>query len=103
MHMWHAWLDCPWRDAITTVISGGARGADAHGEALAVYLDVPCERYPADWDKHGRRAGLIRNAEMAKIADALLAVWDGKSRGTLHMINQARKRGLRVHVYRYAA
>ncbi len=60
---------------------------------------MPIERYPADWDKHGKPAGYIRNAEMADKAEALLALWDGQSRGTLHMINLAKKKGLLVYVW----
>lgn len=54
--------------------------------------------FPADWDKYGRRAGPIRNREMAEYADALLAYWDGKSRGTKNMIEEARARGLKVSI-----
>lgn len=55
--------------------------------------------YPADWKKYGRRAGSIRNIEMAQNAEALLAVWDGISSGTRHMIKEAEKRGLPVYIY----
>lgn len=87
---------CPW--TITEVISGGARGADTHGEYWAAQHVVPVRRMPADWTK-GRGAGLARNVDMANIAEALVAAWDGKSPGTKHMINTARKMGLKVHVY----
>lgn len=49
----------------------------------------PCKRMPADWEKHGRSAGYIRNIEMAKIATNLISFWDGISPGTAHMIEQA--------------
>lgn len=88
-----------WRDEITCVISGGARGIDTAGEAWARREGIPVIRYPADWDKHGKAAGPIRNELMAQNADALLAVWDGVSRGTADMIRRARKHGLKVHIY----
>ena len=49
------------------------------------------ELFPADWDKHGRAAGPIRNKQMADYADVLIAVWDGKSRGTKNMIDEMNK------------
>lgn len=80
------------------VISGTARGADQLGERYASENNYPIHRYPADWDKHGRMAGYIRNEEMAKNADALIAFWDGSSKGTRHMINIATGYGLQVRV-----
>ncbi|CAB4241587.1 Mycobacteriophage D29, Gp61 [uncultured Caudovirales phage] len=86
---------------ITSVVSGCAKGADTLGELFARDLDIPLHKFPADWDKHGRAAGPMRNGEMAKFADALIAFWDGKSTGTANMIKQATERGLKVHVERY--
>ena len=92
-----AYLECPF--TITSVVSGCARGVDALGEKFASNSSLPLEKYPADWETHGKRAGYIRNAEMADNAEALLAIWDGKSRGTKHMIDIAREKGLEVYVY----
>jgi hypothetical protein len=86
---------------ITEVVSGGAKGADALGELFARDMDLPLSCFPANWDLHGRAAGPIRNGEMAQYADALIAMWDGTSSGTRNMINQAKDRGLRVHVEQY--
>lgn len=88
---------CGW--SIASVVSGTARGVDQMGEAVAKRMRVPVHRYPADWNAHGRAAGHIRNALMADNAEALIAVWDGKSRGTLNMINTAKKKGLKVYVH----
>lgn len=87
---------------ITEVVSGGARGVDALGELWAARNGIPVRLFPADWDKHGKAAGPIRNREMAAYADALIAIWDGKSLGTKNMIDEARKRGLRIHVHGHA-
>lgn len=85
---------------ITTIISGTAHGADRLGEVYASEYNIPVDRYPADWNQYGKSAGYIRNVEMAKEADALVAFWDGTSKGTFHMINIARKKGLKVIVVR---
>lgn len=83
-------LDC--------VVSGCASGVDTIALCWAEHHGVPVVRYPADWATHGRRAGPLRNAVMARNADGLLAIWDGRSRGTRSMIDEARKAGLPVRV-----
>ena len=71
---------------ITTGISGRAVGVDRLGETWADANDVSIESKPADWKKYGRGGGVIRNKEMAEMADAAVIVWDGKSTGTYNMI-----------------
>lgn len=83
---------------ITEVVSGGAKGVDTLGELWAAENGVPVKRFPADWDYHGRKAGPIRNRQMAEYADALIAFWDDESKGTGNMIKQARGMGLQVVV-----
>lgn len=83
------------------IISGHASGADSLGERYAQEKGFKIETYPADWDKYGRAAGPKRNAQMANIANALIAFWDGKSKGTKSMINLAKKKGLQVFVVQY--
>lgn len=85
---------------ITAVVSGGARGVDLLGERFAEEAGLKLFKFPADWDKHGRAAGPIRNQVMGDFADALIAIWDGQSRGTKHMIDYATKKGLKVYVER---
>jgi len=85
--------------AITEVISGRARGVDRLGERWAHTHNLPIARFPADWKRYGRRAGPIRNNEMVGYAQALIAVWDGRSDGTHHIINAARREGRKVFVY----
>jgi Protein of unknown function (DUF2493). len=91
----------PW--PVDEVVSGTARGADTAGEAWAEHHGVPVERFPADWDEHGKSAGPIRNQEMADYADAVVAIWDGKSSGTHNMIRTGREDlgDDRVFVYEY--
>lgn len=85
---------------ITTVISGGARGVDSLGEKWAENNGVEVQRYLADWDKYGKRAGIVRNKEMSLVGDALIAVWDGKSSGTKHMIDLMIKRRRPTFIWR---
>lgn len=85
---------------ITEVISGTARGADRYGEQVAQKYNVPIRRFPADWNQYGKRAGYIRNAEMSNNAEALVAVWNGHSRGTKHMIDLAKRKGLKIHIHK---
>lgn len=86
---------------ITEVVCGGAHGADEYGRQWARINGIPVKMFPADWKSHGRAAGPIRNRQMAEYADRLIAFWDGKSRGTKSMIDEATKRGLQVDVRAY--
>ena len=82
----------------TEVVSGGARGVDRAGEVFADTEWLPIKLFPALWDEYGKSAGYRRNVEMAKYADVLVCYWDGKSRGSKHMIDIAKKEGLEVYV-----
>lgn len=83
------------------IISGNARGADKLGEKYAKDNNISLMCFPADWNKYGKRAGYIRNEQMANEANALIAFWDGKSKGTKHMIDIARSKGLLIRVIKY--
>ena len=71
----------------------GERYAKEHGYQV-IY-------FPADWDLDGKSAGFKRNVKMAEYADALVAFWDGSSRGTKHMIDTAKEKGLDIRIKRY--
>lgn len=83
------------------IVCGRARGADTLGEKFAREYNYRICYFPANWDTYGKSAGFVRNVEMAENADALVAFWDGKSSGTKHMIETARKYGLKVLVQEY--
>ncbi len=88
---------CEWKDSITEIVHGCARGIDSAA------ADVCKDRWPikgveANWAKYSRSAGPIRNSEMAKYADALIAVSNGISPGTADMIKKAKKAGLKIHI-----
>lgn len=83
---------------ITEVVSGRCRtGVDQLGEQWARCNGIPCKLFPADWDRLGRRAGPVRNIAMGEYAEALVAVRNGQSRGTMHMLETARR--MRLHLY----
>lgn len=80
------------------IVSGHCRGADALGERYAKERGFLVELFPAEWDRYGRSAGQKRNELMAKHSDALIAVWDGVSKGTGGMIELAKKYKLAIRV-----
>ena len=89
------------------IISGCARGADTIGERFAKEFGLEVKKFPADWDGLGKRAGYVRNAEMAKFAveddndGMLIAFCDGQSRGIKHMIYLAKRYCLDVHIVNF--
>lgn len=82
------------------IVSGGARGADLLGEKYAEEKGYPIKQFIPDWGI-GKQAGYLRNWDMAKYADALVAFHDGESKGTQHMINLAKKENLLVRIVNY--
>lgn len=92
---------------LAVIVSGMARGADMLGVQFADEMGLEIVRFPADWNRFSKAAGYIRNIEMAKFASeinnngCLIAFWDGKSKGTKHMIDTAKKYKLEVYVINY--
>lgn len=82
------------------IVSGTARGADKLGEKYSQEKGYRVKLFPADWNL-GKKAGYIRNEQMAQYADSLIAFWDGQSKGTKHMIDLAKKYNLNVRVINY--
>jgi hypothetical protein len=83
------------------IVSGTASGADLLGEKYAELRGLSVCKFTPEWDKFGKGAGFKRNTEMAEYSDSLIAFWDGKSKGTMHMINTAKKKGIQVKVVNY--
>lgn len=81
----------------SSILHGGCRGVDTAADNVFRGI-IPVKEFKANWDTHGRAAGPIRNKQMVMEADALVAFWDGKSRGTGGIIELARNAGLQVHV-----
>jgi hypothetical protein len=65
---------CPFKHRIRIVVSGKCRGADTNGEFWASFNGIPVISMPANWDKHGKAAGPIRNGEMALVANSAIIV-----------------------------
>ena len=83
------------------ILSGLAKGADTLAVRYADEQNYQCLGYTADWGRFGKSAGIRRNAQMAENADALIAFWDGSSRGTKNMIEQAQAKGLQIRIIKY--
>lgn len=85
----------------TLIITGGARGVDTHAHTEAVRLGHPTKVMLADWERHGKRAGYLRNLamldELTPGRDVVLAFCAGFSRGTMHTIREAMKREICLH------
>ncbi len=84
---------------VTTLVCGMALGADRLGYQWAVKHGITVVKYHAEWDTYGNAAGRIRNGLMARNADALIAIWDGSSRGTADMIKKAEAAKLLVYIH----
>ncbi len=82
----------------TCMVSGGAQGVDSWAIAAARSLAMPTVVIQADWAQHGRRAGPLRNAELVKRVEEIVAFWDGRSRGSLNTVMLALQAGLPVRV-----
>ena len=80
------------------IVTGKCVGADSLGEQYAKEKGYKITEFPADWDKYGKAAGYKRNEQMALYADALIAFFDGESKGTKLMIELAKKHELKVKV-----
>lgn len=80
------------------IVSGGAMGVDFCGELYAKDCGLNLKIFPAEWNKYGKSAGYIRNKQMAAYADALIAIWDGKSRGTKNMVEEMQKLNKLVYI-----
>jgi hypothetical protein len=82
---------------ISQIVSGEAYGIDKAGESWAISHDREIIRFPAEWARHGRPAGILRNRDMAMYADRLLLIWDGKSPGSTNMREQMQKLGKPIY------
>lgn len=93
-----AFMESGFYENCTEIVSGCARGVDTVGEQIARSRGIPVKKFPADWNKHGRRSGPLRNIQMGDYADALVAIRLNNSKGTTHMIEYMTKLGKPVYV-----
>ena len=90
-----------YKDKVTLVISGGAKGADTLGEQWAKNNNINTLIYPAEWEKYGKRAGHIRNTDIINSCEFCIAFWDGKSAGTQDSIKKAQQMKKQVLIVTY--
>ena len=88
-------------DEVEVIVSGGAKGADTIGEFWAKQNNKNLLIFKPEWGKFGKRAGFIRNQDIVKNSDLVLAFWDGQSKGTKNSIDLCEKFGIPVKVIYY--
>lgn len=86
---------------ITLLISGGANGADKLGERYANERGIPTKIFYPDWEKHGRKAGFIRNSDIINESEYVVAFWDGQSLGTKDSIRKAEKENKKILIINF--
>lgn len=91
------------RPDVGMVVSGGALGVDRLGESMALAAGKMTHVIRPDWRKFGRRAGMLRNAEIVDMADEVHAFWDGKSPGTAGAIAIAKRARKPIFIYEVPA
>ena len=84
---------------IKKIISGGARGADTLGKMYANDNGIDIQEFLPDWEKLGKKAGMIRNRDIIDACNEVIAFWNGESKGTKHAIGHAEEKGKPVHIY----
>lgn len=87
--------------SLTSIVSGGAKGADTLAEKFAAEMGVELIVFKPDYEKFGRGAALARNTQIVECADTVFAFWDGKSKGTLDSIKKAEKLGKKLLIINY--
>lgn len=85
-------------DDVSEVVSGGASGVDALGECFAKEFQIPLKVFKANWEEYGKKAGPIRNLQMAQYSDKAIVFWDKKSKGSKNMIETMKKLNKQVIV-----
>lgn len=83
------------------IVCGTAIGADQYGKEYALENNYLIKEFVPNWKKFGKKSGILRNREMAQYGHILIAFWDGVSKGTSNMIQEARKRKLLVKIVNY--
>ena len=88
-------------DKVHLIVSGGAKGADSLGERWAKENNKKTLIFKPEWEKYGKSAGFIRNQEIVKNSDFVLAFWDGKSKGTKSSIDLCKKNEIPYKIIYY--
>lgn len=85
---------------ITEIVSGGAKGVDTVAKNYAAEHNIKYTEFLPEYNKYGKRAPLVRNIDIIKYSDLVLAFWDGTSRGTKFVIENCEKLGIAVKVFK---
>jgi hypothetical protein len=85
---------------ITEIIHGNADGVDKLAKEYAIINNIIEKSFEPEWAKYGKGAGIIRNTEMVNYCDRGIAIWDGKSKGTLDSVKKLEKNNKLLYVYR---
>jgi predicted Rossmann fold nucleotide-binding protein DprA/Smf involved in DNA uptake len=83
---------------VTEIVSGGAKGIDTLAAQYARGKGIVLTEFLPDYARYGKGAPIVRNKQIAEYADAVLAFWDGKSKGTADSIRRFRKLGKPIKV-----
>lgn len=75
-----------YRPNLEEIVSGGAAGIDTFAAEYAKDHEIPLKVFLPDWQRFGRSGGYRRNVQIVRYADAVLAFWDGRSKGTQHSV-----------------
>lgn len=86
---------------IDLIVSGGAKGADTLGYKYAIENNIKTLIFKPEWDKYGKIAGFIRNEQIVKSSDIVLAFWDGISNGTKNSIGLCEKYNIKYHIIKF--
>jgi hypothetical protein len=88
------------KEMVDCIVSGGARGADTLAEKYAKECNIPTLIIRPEWDKYGKKAGYLRNIEIVKNSEVIIAFWDGVSSGTKMSIDLAKKANKIIKIIR---
>jgi len=91
-----------YKESVSLIVSGGAKGADSLAERWASENGIMTKIFLPDWEKHGRAAGFLRNKDIVKEADVVLAFWDGQSKGTQHSFKLAQEMNKQIKIIKYS-
>lgn len=86
-------------EGATEIVSGGAQNVDASAREYALRHGLKLTEFLPEYSRYGRGAPLRRNIAIIESADLVLAFWDGRSKGTKHVIDNCKKRNIPVQIY----
>lgn len=86
-------------DGVTEIVSGGAQGVDRSAREYARSHRLKLTEFLPEYELYGRAAPIKRNVTIIENADSVIALWDGKSRGTAFVIAECKKRAIPCKVY----